>query len=502
MPSQEKTVGKSIGEPEWSEPAVSRLLTRAVWLLWLASLVVAAVYLHPELTLPGIEGVVAVDGLTVVMWSVVTFISGIVHSYSRRYMSGSRRISGFFARVFGFTLVVMVLVASDSLVLFAAAWLVMGLVMADLVGYSRGWEQAQRAANLARRYFVLSTALLGVGLTALWVGTGSATVSGVLASHGSVSEPVYFVGVGALLGAAVVQSALVPFHGWLLSSMTAPTPASALMHAGFVNAGGVLLVRFSPVFADSLAVMTAVVVVGATGAVLGKLMKSVRPDIKSKFGCSTAGQMGFMVMQAGLGFFSAAITHLILHGFYKAYLFLSSGGRVEHTSPGEKEGSSLGVVGVSVAVLVALLGGLVFVGLTGKGAEFDSGVILTLLVVVTAAHATRDMVRASLPPAVRLVAAPAVFLSAVVVYAGVFRLVTAVMEAAPAADSGATLPLAVEPTELTPVHVAVAGVFVVAYVAIEFGYVRRSSRLYVALLNASQPSSETVLTNKEDYNEY
>jgi NAD(P)H-quinone oxidoreductase subunit 5 len=501
MPSREKTVGECIGEPEWSEPATARVLTGAVWALWLASIAAAAVYLYPETNFVGIEGVVAVDGLTVVMWSVVTFVSGIAHSYSRRYMSGSRRVSGFFVRIFGFTLVVTVLVASDSLALFAASWLAMGLVMADLIGYSRRWRGAQEASRSARRYFVLSTAFLAVGLAALWVGTGSVTVSGVLANHGSLSGPVYLVGVGALLGAAAVQSALVPFHGWLLSSMTAPTPASALMHAGFVNAGGVLLVRFSPVFADSLAVMTAVVVVGAVGAVLGKLMKSVRPDVKSKLGCSTSGQMGFMVMQAGLGFFSAAITHLILHGFYKAYLFLSSGGRVEHTSPTGDERPSIGAGGIAAAAVVALLGGLLFAELTGKGDALNSGLVLTLLVVVTAAQAARDVVRTSLPPAVRLVAAPAAFLSAVAVYAGVFKAVTAVIEAVPAETAG-TVPLASEPTRLTAVHVAVAVAFVVAYVAVEFGYIRRSDRLYVKLLNASQPASETVLTSKEEYNEH
>jgi NAD(P)H-quinone oxidoreductase subunit 5 len=71
------------------------------------------------------------------------------------------------------------------------------------------------------------------------------------------------------------------------------------------------------------------------------------------------------------------------------------------------------------------------------------------------------------------------------------------MEAAPVPSV-----IAAEPTELTAVHVVVGVAFVVAYVAIEFGYVRRSNRLYVALLNFSQPSSETVLTKKEEYNEY
>jgi len=498
MSSQKKTVGTGYDDIGWSESTAPRVLTWCVWTLWLVSIAAMAVYVHPDLNLEvGLDGVVAIDGLTVVMWSVVTFISGTVHSYSRRYMAGSRRISGFFVRVFGFTVFVMVLVAADSLVLFAVAWLSMGLVMADLIGYSRGWKQAREAARKARIYFVGGTAFLSVGVAVLWFGTGSTTVSGAMEGIGGVTDPVYLAVVGVLLVAVAVQSALVPFHGWLLSSMTAPTPASALMHAGFVNAGGILLVRFSPVFSESLSVMTAIVVVGAFGAIFGKLMKSVRPDIKSTLGCSTAGQMGFMVMQAGLGFFSAAVAHLILHGFYKAYLFMSSSGRVEDTSPEDEEQSSLGVVGALVTLAVALAGGLLFVFLTGKGASLDSGLLLTLLVVLTAAHATRDIVRKPLPSVIRYVAVPVVFLTAVTVYAVVFEAVTAVMEAAPVPSV-----IAAEPTELTVVHVVVGVAFVAAYVAIEFGYVRRSNRLYVALLNFSQPSSETVLTKKEEYNEY
>jgi NAD(P)H-quinone oxidoreductase subunit 5 len=295
----------------------------------------------------------------------------------------------------------------------------------------------------------------------------------------------------------MIQSALVPFHTWLLSSMTAPTPASALMHAGFVNAGGILLLRFAPVVTVEAGLMVAAVVVGAASALFGKLLKTVQTDAKRTLGCSTVGQMGFMLMQAGLGFFAAAIAHLILHGFYKAYQFLASGGRVAHEAPPDAtraDPASAGVVGSAVVALTALAGGALFAVLTGKGTALDGGLLLTILVVLTTMHAAREVVGAdSLPAAVRYGAVPAVFLPAIAVYAGVYRLVEGLLIGLPAVG---------EPTEVTVVHGVVAGAFVLTYLAVESGVYRRSERLYVALLNATQPPTNTLLTNTEDYSEY
>jgi NAD(P)H-quinone oxidoreductase subunit 5 len=473
---------------------VPAALTRLVWLLWIATLGVLAL----ELRGGGgweLSGVVAVDGLTAVMWVTVTFFSGIVHSYSRRYMAGSRTIDGFFTRVFAFTLVVMLLVAADSLLLFAVAWLVMGLVMADLIGLNEGWSQAQAAASLARRSFLASTGSLVVAFGTLWWHTGATTVSGTASAVGAASTTVVLVAAGALVLAAMIQSALVPFQGWLLSSMTAPTPASALMHAGFVNAGGILLVRFAPVVTVDPAAMLAIVLVGATSALLGKLLKTVQPDVKGKLGCSTVGQMGFMIMQAGLGFFGAAIAHLILHGFYKAYQFLTAGSRVDHESPTkERSDGSVGALGVAVIGLTALAGGALFAALTGKGAKLDSGLLLTMLVVLTVMHAAREVVaEAAVPAVIRYGAVPAVALPALAVYAAVFRAIEGLL---------AGLPAVGQPAELTAIHGLVAAAFLVTYLAIGTGVYRRSTRLYVALLNTAQPAADTLLTAPEEYNEY
>jgi NAD(P)H-quinone oxidoreductase subunit 5 len=442
---------------------------------------------------------VAVDGLTVVMWLTVTFFSGIVHSYSRRYMAGTRDIDRFFGHTFAFTLVVMVLVAAAHLAVFWVAWLGMGLVMAGLVGHVEGWPQAQAAAGLARRYFLASSAAVAVALVALWWHTGATTVSGVasaVGAAGTAPATAVLVAAGALLLAAMVQSALLPFHAWLLASMTAPTPASALMHAGFVNAGGILLVRFAPVVAVDARVMLAVVLVGVASALFGKLLKSVQVDVKTRLGCSTVGQMGFMVMQAGLGFFGAAITHLVLHGFYKAYLFLSAGEEVEHTSPADTTHATgpPGPVAVVVVAVSALAGGGLFAVLTGKGTSLDAGLLLTGLVVLTTMHATQSALRSrSLPTSYRYGVVPLVFLPAVAVYGVVYSGVVTVMQG---------VPLVTAPAELTVGHGVVAAAFLVAYVAIETGAYRFSDRLYVELVNATRPPSETALTSTEEYNEY
>jgi NAD(P)H-quinone oxidoreductase subunit 5 len=488
-----KTTVGTLPDTTVESPYVPVILTWLVWSLFAASIAVLVARVQTS-EVWGIAGLVAVDGLTALMWAVVTFFSGIVHSYSRRYMAGSAYETRFFVTVFGFTAAVLGLVAAEHIVLFGLLWLAMGFLMSELIGINRGWKQARKAAKVARNYFLASSALLGIALVTLWWGTGATTVSGVGAAADSLGGPLWLVAAGALVLAAMIQSALVPFHGWLLSAMTAPTPASALMHAGFVNAGGILLTRFAPVITLDTTLMLAIVAIGGASAIGGKLLKSVQSDIKSKLGCSTVGQMGFMIMQAGLGFFGAAITHLILHGFYKAYQFLSSGEQVEQTSPGAEEHTTGGIAsagGVVVMLLTALAGGALFAMLTGKGLRVDSGLLLTFFVVFTTLHAARNAVQhSSLPATARYLAVPLAFFPAIIVYAVVYESVSSL------------LAVHTVTTELTLLHGIIAVFFVGIYIGIETGIHEDSQRLYVALLNAGQPSSETVLTSTEDYNEY
>ena len=489
---ERRTSVGSLPTPTSDESRVPTVLTRLVWLALAASAVVFGLRLRSGG--PWTFGPVAIDGLTAVLWVAIAFLSGVVHSYSRRYMAGSRRVDRFFGRLSAFTLVAMCLVAADHVVLFWAAWLAMGLLMADLIGHVEGWNGARTAASLARRYFLASSASLGVGLVTLRWATGATTVSGIAAAVDAAPTAAVLLAAGAVLLAAMMQSALLPFHTWLLSSMTAPTPASALMHAGFVNAGGILLVRFAPVVTVNPGTMLAITAVGAASALLGKLLKTVQTDVKGRLGCSTVGQMGFMIMQAGLGFFAAAITHLVLHGFYKAYQFLSSGGRVARERPTKHAAGSTGPAGAAVVLGTGLAGGALFAALTGKGTALDGGLLLTLLVTLTVLQAARTVVTdAAVPPAVRYAAVPLVTVPALAVYAVLYRAIEGLLTGLPAVG---------DPMALPPIHGVLAAAFVAAYLAVETGVYRHSERLYVALVNASRPASDTLLTSPEEYNEY
>ncbi len=204
--------------------------------------------------------------------------------------------------------------------------------------------------------------------------------------------------------------------------------------------------------------------------------------------------MGFMIMQCGLGFFAAAIAHLILHGFYKAYLFLSAGAAVEQTVPNKSKSTETGVSSVAISLLTAIGAGVVFATLTGKPLlAFDSGTILVLVVVLTTLTAARDILhRTVLSSALRVAAVPTVVLTAITGYALLYNAISAILSGVPMADA---------PTELTVAHFLALALFVGAYLATEFSWHRSSTRLYVFLLNRSQPDPSTVLTTKEEYND-
>jgi NAD(P)H-quinone oxidoreductase subunit 5 len=468
------------------------VLTRLTWGLFALSLGVLVWPPDPEWA--G-DTFLRVDGLTRVMAVVTTFVSGIVHSFSRRYMAGAKHLNRFYARLFGLTLVVLLLTAANHLALFALTWTVMGWVLADLIGHVRGWPQARAASRYARGYFLAGSALLAGALGLLGTQAGTWTIDGVLAAVSALSTPVVIAAASLILLAAMIQSALVPFHRWLLSSMTAPTPVSGFMHAGLVNAGGVLLARFAPVVFEVSAVMWAIVLAGGVSALLGQAWMLVQTDIKRQLGASTVAQMGFMVLQCGLGFIPAAIAHLLLHGFYKAYLFLASGSVVEFTQPTPGERPAPTLLGGLVTLVTALAGGALFAALTGKSlTAFNSGTVLILFVVLAVLHATRSLVRRALLSATtRLWAVPAVLLPSIGLYAAVYKGATGLL---------GTLPMAEAPTALTPLHGGLVGIFVLAYVALDRGWHRASTRLYVTLLNTSQPAPTTLLHKREQYNAY
>lgn len=466
------------------------LLTSLVWVMLAISIALLVFFLRTHHAWE-LKGLFLFDGLSAIMWVAVSFFSGIVHSYALRYMAGYKRLNSFMASCFGFTLAVMLMTAADHVILFALSWGAMGLLMAQLIGHVPGWGEAKASGRTALYYFTGSSLLLAAALALLAFQTRELSISNITSDLSLLSKETGLLVAAFLLVAAMIQSAIYPFHGWLMSSMTAPTPASALMHAGFVNAAGILLTRFSPLFyeADFLWV---IVLVGGIGALMGEFWKFVQNNVKRKLACSTVAQMGFMLLQCGLGFFTAAITHLILHGFYKAYLFLSSGSAIAHNAPAERKGAGTKYWQLPLVLFSGLAGGVLFSLLTGKGLAFNSGLILTFVVVLTIMLGTLDMLRhLPLSGLSKMLAFPLILFPAIGVYALFYNGISIVMQ---------DLPMVQAPTELSAVHGFIALVYLISFLAVETQWYRKSKRFYVALLNISQPHPSTVLNFKKQTN--
>ena len=173
------------------------------------------------------------------------------------------------------------------------------------------------------------------------------------------------VGAAALLAlAALLKSAQFPTHGWLTEVMETPTPVSALLHAGVINAGGFLLIRFADVMLLAPGVLAALVMIGGFTALFGSLVMLTQPAVKTSLAWSTVAQMGFMILQCGLALFPLALLHIIAHSLYKAHSFLASGGAVDRIAAAKRPGPvaipSVAAVGRAFLFALGIFAGVGF----------------------------------------------------------------------------------------------------------------------------------------------
>ena len=269
-----------------------------------------------------------ITGLSVAVAALTLFVGIIVAAFSARYMRSDDGRTRFFILLGCLVGSVLLFVLTTHVVVFAAGWIASGILLAQLVGHSRSLGEARAAARRSLRSFLLGDAAALLAVAWLCWHAHSWQLDAAIAGRASMSALDGTLIAFLLLIAAAARCALPPFSGWLLSSMTAPTPVSALMHAGFVNAGGFLLLRFAPLLEAAPAVRYATVAVGAVAALWGIGVMIVRPDLKRSLAGSTVSQMGFMIMSCGLGAYVAALWHLVAHGLFKAWLFLNAGSAV------------------------------------------------------------------------------------------------------------------------------------------------------------------------------
>lgn len=318
------------------------------------------------------------DAVSLTMGLLIAFVGWVVLRYSRTYLRGETGQAAFTGWLAVVLAAVLLCTQAGNTVQMLAGWSVASIGLHRLLLFYPGRAAAQRAA---RKKFVIARAsdlalAAAVGLLAIVGGTDLATLleaarNGTLTAQAPVLTA---LAVGLLAVAAGLKSAQAPAHSWLTEMAEAPTPVSALLHAGVINAGGFLLVRFADLVLTSPGIMAVLVMVGGFTALYGSLVMLTQPLVKTSLAWSTVAQMGFMTMQCGLGLFPLALLHIVAHSLYKAHAFLASGSTVKVVAAARRPGP-VAVPGggailraFAVAFGLYLLMGLLF-GFHGKSPQ-------------------------------------------------------------------------------------------------------------------------------------
>lgn len=272
------------------------------------------------------------DLLSTAMLVLVSLIGAVSVRFSLSYLDGDARQSLFVARMLATLLAVCLLVTAGSFLMLWLAWVALSITLQSLLLFHAGRVQARAAAR--KKFWISRVSDVALGAALLLIayvgGTSELAALEAGAEAGRYASPLMLPAMILIAVAAMLQSVQLPSHNWLTEVMETPTPVSALLHAGIVNAGGFLLLRFSDILVLVPEAMTLLVLIGGLTALMGSLIMLFQTSIKVSLAWSTIAQMGFMVLQVGLGAFSAAALHIVAHSFYKAHAFLSSGSVIDN----------------------------------------------------------------------------------------------------------------------------------------------------------------------------
>ena len=279
------------------------------------------------------------DELSSPILGMILILSCSIFKYSISYLEGDKNRWTFFRNYHLTVFFVVLLVLANNLVLFFIAWLGISYGLHYLLLYFPNRRKAVLAAK--KKWFVsrIGDFSLFIAIILTFYCFKTVNFSELIAfSHNqnilnSITHNQYIslIGIFIVIG-SLAKSAQFPFHFWLPETMETPTPVSALMHAGIINGGGYLVLRLSPLLIHAEFAHGLLIFFGGLSAVLGSLIFAVQTDVKQKLAYSTISQLGFMMIECGLGAYSFALFHMIAHGFYKANAFLSSPSALENQS--------------------------------------------------------------------------------------------------------------------------------------------------------------------------
>lgn len=262
-------------------------------------------------------------GLTMAL--LVQLLGAVIGGFSSRYLQGEEGQRRYVAALALVLAVVHLLLLADHWIVLVAAWALVGVALQRLLCFYEERVFARLAAHKKRLADRVADGLLVSAASLAWSDVGSGRLSALwtYVEQEGMSVALTLCAV-ALVLSAILRTALLPVHGWLIQVMEAPTPVSALLHAGVVNLGGFVLIRFAPLLQQATAARVLLLTFGLATSVLAGMVMLTRISIKVRLAWSTVAQMGFMLLECALGLYTLAALHLIGHSLYKAHAFLSA----------------------------------------------------------------------------------------------------------------------------------------------------------------------------------
>lgn len=363
---------------------------------------------RPALELPFIGGAgfgLAVDALSALVLPSVALVALLVllsasASGAAAEVSPPARFHGLMLL---FVAAVVVTVTATTLPALLFAWEVMGAMSYALVGFR--WQDQHRVSAGLTAFLTTRAADLG-----LYVAAGAALAAGTGAAFRELPaapEGWRTVITAGILLAALGKAAQLPFSFWLSRAMAGPSPVSALLHsAAMVAMGGYLLLRVAPLIQATAWAGPVTSWVGVSTALVLGVVAVAQKDLKQLLAASTAAQLGFVVLGAGLGAVAGGTAHLIAHAATKALLFLVAGAWLSALGTKKLRGlrgagrrwplvggaftlGALGLAGVAPLALWATKDGVLAAALEASPALYGVGLVASAL---SAAYAGKALV--------------------------------------------------------------------------------------------------------------
>ncbi len=273
------------------------------------------------------------DALSLVFIFVITFIGALIHIYSVAFMAADNDYSRFFACMNLFVFSMLLLVMADNLLLLYLGWEGVGLCSYLLIGF---WYETPANGYAARKAFTITRigdTAMAIGLFIIFYQFGTLVIPDILEMAPKLwheGAAIATVTALLLLAGGVGKSAQLPLQTWLPDAMAGPSPVSALIHAAtMVTAGVYLIARMYVVFELSPDAQLIVAGIGAATLLIAGFSALTQYDIKRVLAYSTISQIGYMFLALGLGAWTAAVFHFMVHAFFKALLFLAAGAVIE-----------------------------------------------------------------------------------------------------------------------------------------------------------------------------